>query len=131
MLNLLDQIERDTRPSLGSIVREKDYSAYKALRIAGDLVNYVAGWAIDHQRGLAQQGVRFSPYEKFLFHPSEESHKEEIEGASRGPLDPVQARRFLFNMLFPMAAALSMRTILSMRLKLWTMARPCQYFKRH
>jgi hypothetical protein len=102
-LDHLDELERRTRPSLGANVRGKDFDAYEALYIAAGLFDYVAGWAIDNQRGLAQRGERSDSHEMFLRRKAAgEDHSLETRGALRQPLDSVQARRFLFNLLHAM-----------------------------
>ncbi|MEY9634167.1 hypothetical protein ABIF66_002396 [Bradyrhizobium japonicum] len=103
VLNHLDELERRTRPSLGANVRGKDFDAYEAIQLAAGLFDYVVGWAIDNQRGMAQRGERSDPHEMFLRRESAgEDHSLETQGALRQPLDPVQARRFLFNLLHAM-----------------------------
>jgi hypothetical protein len=55
ILNALDILERESRPSLGADAKGKDIAARNAIALAGGLIDYVAGWAIDHQKGLAQR----------------------------------------------------------------------------
>jgi hypothetical protein len=126
ILNALDILERGSRPSLGADANEKDVAASYAIAFAGDLVDYVAGWAIDHQRGLAQRtlGERELRKEQFKSpikptfeprypapEPPDEDHRDEKEGAFRGPLDPVQTRRFLFEFLSGLAPRLVPRDV--------------------
>jgi hypothetical protein len=112
LLNLLDMLERRTRPSLGANVRGKDFDAYEAIQLAGELFDYVVGWAIDTQRGLAQRGVLSNAQEMFLRRDSAgEDHCLETQGAVGEPLDPVQARRFLFNLLSAMPPRIVPRDI--------------------
>jgi hypothetical protein len=111
LINRLDDLERETRPSSGSMTAEaKDLAAFRALRLAGDLTNFVAGWAIDHQVGLASEGLRFVPLQ-----PSEtkdrpqyqsersraDSHKHEKNGGrvNGANINPQFARRALVNLL--------------------------------
>lgn len=55
-------LERATAPaSDAEAANNKDYDAFTALRIAGRLVEHLAGWAIDHQIGLALNGLEFVP----------------------------------------------------------------------
>jgi hypothetical protein len=122
ILNALDILERESRPSLGADAKRKDMAADDAIAFAAGLVDYVAGWAIDHQRGLAQRSLPERELRKEQFkhainptrappeyptpEPPDEDHSDEKEGAFRGQLDPVQTRRFLFNVLRLMAPRL-------------------------
>jgi hypothetical protein len=108
MLQKLDALERHTRPSSGVSAHGKDFAAFEALSMASWLVQYVAGWAIDHQRGLAERGLRFVPRGNnqtqtsphYLERRAEvDQHEHEINGDSLNPLEPAQARLFVFNML--------------------------------
>src|SRR6202140_644747 len=57
LLGRLDELEKQTRPSGGTVTsKSKDMAAFDALELAGELVAAVAGWAIDHQIGLAAKG---------------------------------------------------------------------------
>jgi hypothetical protein len=70
LLERIDSLEKQTRPSLGEkSAVGKDLAAFEALSLALDLVSHVAGWAIDHQCGLAKEGLESLP----LFDP--EIHK--------------------------------------------------------
>jgi hypothetical protein len=120
ILNALDILERRTRPSLGADAQGKNRAASNAIAFAGELVDYVAGWAIDHQRGLAQRtlGQGLSSQNKIpsnqmeglpkylILGPPDEDQRDEAEGALRRPLEPAQNRRFLFYVLREMAPAL-------------------------
>lgn len=58
LLQRLAELEKRTDPNLGlAAAANKDADATLALRLAGDLVNAVAGWAIDHKLGLASEGI--------------------------------------------------------------------------
>jgi hypothetical protein len=53
----LAALEKTTRPQEGAVTaRGKDRKAVEALNLANQLVRAVAGWAIDHQMGLALRG---------------------------------------------------------------------------
>lgn len=55
-------LERRTVPVSGAeAVDDKDRDAYEALRILSLLAEQLAGWAIDHQIGLALNGLEFVP----------------------------------------------------------------------
>src|ERR1700688_1713301 len=126
ILNALDILERESRPCLGADAKRKDMAASDAIAFAGELVDYVAGWAVDHQRGLAQRtlGERTLRKEQFKSpikpnleprypepEPPDEDHRDEKEGAFRGPLDPAQTRRFLFEFLSGLAPRLVPRDV--------------------
>jgi hypothetical protein len=115
----LDALEQKTRPSSGDTsAEEKDFSAFEALKFAGDLVQYVAGWAIDHQIGLAARNLKFVPLQPSgtKSHPqyhSErsmvDSHAHEKAGAVRSQSDDgdaLVARRSLVNLLHANAGAM-------------------------
>ena len=77
LLGRLDELEKQTRPSGGSPTSiSKDMAAFDALELAGELVAAVAGWAIDHQIGLAAKGLEFVPLQ-----PSgTKDHPEYLQG---------------------------------------------------
>lgn len=59
ILSDLKSLERETDPAAGEASSiDKDMKAQRALRLAGNLVEIVAGWAIDHQAGLIKDGLR-------------------------------------------------------------------------
>jgi hypothetical protein len=80
LLGRLDELEKQTRPSGGSATsKSKDMAAFDALELAGELVACVAGWAIDHQIGLAAKGLQFVPLQ-----PSgTKDYPEYLEGRTR------------------------------------------------
>lgn len=107
----LDQLERTTRPSDGAkAAHGKDRKARRALELAGRLVTAVAGWAVDHQLGLALEGLapvyqtrEPAPPKKYLAAQLAKvnRHDHEIAGATSPPrgLSPTVARRVLANLL--------------------------------
>lgn len=117
-LSHLDEAEKKTRPMLGGQSAEaKDLAAFGALKEAAWLVHHVAGWAIDHQRGLALRGLSFVPLQpnQTKTHPDYlqgravvDSHEHEKAGAQveASELDPATARRIMINILVPMAGHL-------------------------
>jgi len=114
LLERLDELERQTDPSVGSeSAKQKDDAAFEALTIASELIQSVAGWALDHQAGLTLNHLQFVP-----FHPADmrdhleylkktsnvDDHRHEREGGELrlvGPdnLDPMVARKWLVNLL--------------------------------
>lgn len=113
LLDRLDHLEKKTRPSASwdDVAEGKDLAVFEALRFAGDLVRYVAGWAIDHQVGLAREGLKFVPLqpsgtEQHPQYLSERSavdrHHHEKEGGIlpfKDENDALVARRCLVNLL--------------------------------
>jgi len=114
-LEMIDGLERKSRPSIGIDARGKDLAAFDALVYASMLVDHVAGWAVDHQIGMAQKGLssltsvpnRIKTSAAYLERcAAVDVHDHELIGGHREPLDPVEARRFVFNLLLPMAGHL-------------------------
>jgi hypothetical protein len=109
LLEQLEQLEKSTRPSGGEqTAAGKDRAAFQALQTAGELVKQVAGWAIDHQIGLATKGLGYVPAGPpgAREHPdfiaarlAANSHEHERVGASVKTLDPVTERAALLNLL--------------------------------
>jgi hypothetical protein len=121
LLKRLFELEQHTSPAGGEkTVIGKDAHASEALAIAGLLVQAVAGWALNHQYGLALQGLDPAPpqpaktgkrggdqeeranSEYVKKRALVDSHEHERAGAaaSRKPIsDPVVARRLLINLL--------------------------------
>jgi hypothetical protein len=106
----LNQLEQTTRPSDGTkSALGKDKKAQLALELAGRLVSAVAGWAVDHQLGLAHKGLapvyqtkEPSPQKRYLAAQlaKVDKHDHEIAGATLPPrLSPTVARRALLNLL--------------------------------
>jgi hypothetical protein len=109
LIERLDSLEKRTRPSGGEETEHgKDLAAFQALHFAGDLVRHVAGWAIDHQIGLATARLGFVP----LGTPQVKAHDDYIEaramvdgheheriGGNSIDLDPLTARDALINLL--------------------------------
>lgn len=107
----LEALERDTRPSKGpDSASGKDRSAFRALSLAASLVNSLAGWAIDHQRGLALEGLEAAmPFPEgasaalVARGKRNDQHSHEIKGKLDQDLTPAQARLFMLNVLRPMS----------------------------
>lgn len=115
LLQRLQELEEQTRPSGGdATAKDKDWRATDALRLAGELVDAVAGWAIDHQVGLALQDLENVPppigAEKD--YPSRkaaaDTHTYEVSGfsAKEADVDHSRARKVLANLLIHNQGAL-------------------------
>ena len=112
LLDQLAELQRLTDPAGGEKTAvKKDLNAFIALETAGNLVQAVAGWALDHQYGLALHGLEFVPLQPSgtKNHPEYlelrarvDSHKHEREGAAasrRQAIDPSVARALLYNLV--------------------------------
>jgi hypothetical protein len=111
----LHEIQEGTDPKRGEATETgKDLAAFEALEIVGVIARSLAGWAIDHQLGLAiadKQFVGLTGYQTkehpdYLSMRSEvDIHEHELKGAavasSNGDLTGSQMRRFLRNLLYP------------------------------
>jgi hypothetical protein len=107
----LAELESATEPSGGAkTARGKDKKAIRALEIARRLVQGVAGWAIDHQVGLAlqlrspvRQTAEPLPHRKYLSAElaKVDRHDHEIAGATlpAAGVSAAVARRALLNLL--------------------------------
>ena len=63
-LSALDRIEADTDPRVhdaNPTDKQKDSLAFQAVRTAAHIMKATAGWALDHQVGLASIGLDFVP----------------------------------------------------------------------
>jgi hypothetical protein len=59
IIDRLDVLERETRPSGGDATsNDKDFRSREAIAWAAHLILYLAGWAIDHQQGVAMRGLK-------------------------------------------------------------------------
>jgi hypothetical protein len=94
----------------------KDEKAFQALRSAAELTKVVAGWALDHQIGLAlKAGEPLPPVHAKIAKSSEyarrraavDSHEHEKNGSAatlrQGPFEALEARQALINLLMPMS----------------------------
>jgi hypothetical protein len=124
LLYQLNNLEARCHPNGGSnSAKGKDLAAFDALETAGSLVRVVAGWALDHQTGLALEGLSFVPLQpsQTKRHPEYkkqrdlvDDHRHERNGANLVHVieDPRVARRLLVNLLranpgaFPTALSL-------------------------
>ena len=116
LLEQLDQLEAETRPS-SSDPHQKDLKAFQALKSAAWLTSYVAGWAIDHQMGLAMNNLRFVPLQpsQTKKHPEYLSSRAKVDTHEHEKLgsrylfsepDPVVTRHFIANLLQAMGGHL-------------------------
>jgi hypothetical protein len=81
----------------------KDKAACEALAAAALLVHLTARWALDHQRGLAQGGLRPTVGQEESS-SSHDSHNHERAAAYE--LSPVEGRHYLLNLLLTMGGSL-------------------------
>ena len=111
LIGELIKLREKSDPANGEVSRDrKDLNAFRALRLAHDLTNSLVGWAIDHQTGLAIEGLTFVPLQPYQIegHPdylaaqrAVDDHRHEIVGAkARGEtLKPPEARNLLVGLL--------------------------------
>jgi hypothetical protein len=109
LIDKLSELERKTNPEGGARTAErKDFAAFHALQTAGKLVNALAGWALDHQAGLALKKLKFLPRQPSgtRTHPdylraraSVDDHQHERNGGRLTVIEPLVARRLLINLL--------------------------------
>ena len=118
ILDQLDDLERKSRPDLGvKSAAGKDLAAFEALELAGRLVQYVAGWAMAHEMGLAAEGLGFVPLQPSgtKGHPDYvarkalvDDHRHEARGgrAQIDLSDPYVTRKCIINILAPNCAGM-------------------------
>jgi hypothetical protein len=109
LLGRLKTLYEQSHPAAGSeSAKGKDGAAFDALKIAGSLVEAVAGWALDHQVGLALKGLEFVPLQPSgtKQHPdylkarqTVDDHIHEKTGAAALDFDSTVARKLLINLL--------------------------------
>jgi hypothetical protein len=108
LIDQLRDLERETNPKDGArSAKGKNLAALEALKIAGDLVNALAGWALDHQAGLALK--KFVPLSTVKtpedpnysnVRATDDDHRHEWYGRNWVgrdglPIDPIVARNWL------------------------------------
>ena len=136
IIDRLEQLEKETRPSGGAATsNDKDIKSREAIGWAGELIWHLAGWAVEHQQGLAIHGLKSlgAPTNEMLRDASyvqekaeSDSHANEraaIEAIGRGrQLPPEQQREFsaqiiellqehLQEYLFPSSLAEALRAL--------------------
>jgi hypothetical protein len=123
LLDRLCELERRWAYPAGEAAKQgKDAAANEALGVAEMLVSAVAGWAINHQIGLALNGLQFVPMPTLgTFGTSKlsefrkardavDDHRHECVGATfryKEEDDGVAARKALINLLRPGTAGLN------------------------
>lgn len=117
LLDQLAELEAATDPIHGdATAKSKNYKAREALRIAGKLIDVVAGWAVHHQIGMAAEGQQPLPDVSWLLSENEayrsakaqlDQHRHEAIGSeiTRSGFDmpPAQTRQAISNVLRPMS----------------------------
>jgi hypothetical protein len=108
LIDRLCELEQRTDPKDGiKSAVGKDLASFEALHVAGKLIQALAGWALDHQVGLALEGLEFVPLqpsgtkdhpEYLAARKNVDDHVHEKSGGSLGVLDPVIARSLLVNL---------------------------------
>jgi hypothetical protein len=88
--------------------RGKDLRAFQALQTMGDLVNALAGWAINHTVGLSKKDLAFLPLQPAQTKRHRDyvrtrsivdRHEHELDADLKRISDPQFARRLLINLL--------------------------------
>ena len=83
LIDKLSELERKTNPEGGArTAKRKDLAAFRALRTAGKLVNALAGWALDHQAGLALKNLKLDAACSMSRFPP---HRDRIADIAEGP----------------------------------------------
>ena len=119
LIDRLLEIEAATDPSAqDDSAKDKDMKAFRASRIVAEIVDDLAGWAVDHQIGLAMNELKFVPrttsrlrkrvdYQAAKIRVDDHCH-EAIGGSDLRPLmdsvgqgahGPATDRRILVNLL--------------------------------
>jgi hypothetical protein len=111
LLDRLKKLYKQSHPRCGAeSAKGKDHAAFDALHVAGDLVKAVAGWALDHQVGLALNGHEFVPmqpsgtkrhtdYLKARRAVDDHVHEKTGGGLHHCDFDPVVERQMMVNLL--------------------------------
>lgn len=111
LLERLTSLRRETDPAGGkSTAARKNNKAISAQILVGRLVHAVAGWAIDHQYGMALNGLETplglpdtkNNNQEYLDQWTRlDSHEHELNGADapNDSIDPIVGRRLLLELL--------------------------------
>ena len=115
LIERVSDFEKRSRPSGGDATAvDKDSMAQESLATCGLLLQHLAGWALDHQRGLAAEGLNNLRLQEIKTPVYEEAkavvdnHIHEKVGRSDRPIDPSTDRRILYNILKPLAGFLDL-----------------------
>lgn len=103
LLHKLSDLRKFRAGEAGITAEGKDKAACEALAAAALLVNLAAGWALNHQRGLAVSGLRPAVGQEESS-SSLDSHEHEKSAAYE--LSPLEGRRYLLNLLLTMGGGL-------------------------
>jgi hypothetical protein len=118
LLSELEQLREATDPTQGATTAAgKDAKAFQALRSAAVLTKVLAGWALDHQIGLALAHCEHPPPlvdakmakspEYTQLRTAVDSHEHEKNGSAASlrqePFETVAARQALINLLMPLS----------------------------
>jgi hypothetical protein len=118
LIDQLRDLEQKTDPKDGAVsAKGKNRMAFRAIEIASKITKALAGWALDHQAGLALKDlkpvhVRAEMRAESIEHPdssnnrfTDDDHRHEWYGRNwigrvRGAdVDPVVARKWLMNLV--------------------------------
>lgn len=118
----LHELSQNTDPQLDNSENNKDYQAFKALQLAGSFVRSLAGWAINHEIGLAYNKLQYVPKQPSQTEDHEEylkkkeavdSHQHEYIGCQYheygeggSALNDLALRQLLRNLIYPNAFGL-------------------------
>jgi hypothetical protein len=139
LIGQLTELERKTDPAGGpDTAHRKDFAAFEALEFAGKLIEALAGWAIDHQIGLAIKGLQFVPLQPSgtQKHPEYlnsrsivDDHAHERAGASVSTADltPEIMRKIWVNLLNANPCGVGYH----LRASLWLALRALDYGEVH
>lgn len=80
LLSELRDLRSQTDPKQGPrSAGGKDLAAFRALKVAGELVDEMAGWAVAHQLGLAMERRELRTIEPDLDHRSSPAYRAEVQ----------------------------------------------------
>jgi hypothetical protein len=116
LLGQLRDLERNTDPRNGvESAKGKNLASLDALKIVGDLCNAVAGWALDHQAGLALKYLQSVPLhsakppedpDRSKVQSTDDDHRHEWYGrnwvgrlGTGFDIDPVVGRKWLIRLI--------------------------------
>src|SRR5262249_5628817 len=139
LISRLMKLERKTDPAgAAGTAHWKDLAAFQALEFAGKLVEALAGWAIDHQIGLAIKKLEFVPLQPSgtQEHPEylnsrsivdDHAHERAGASASTAKLTPEIIRKIWVNLLNANPCGVGY----DLRASLWLALRALDYGEVH